>query len=63
MGCIAFYVYWYGILTGQVSVKVYAWMCIIGLGVGLTLSYFRLQQQIDAGFNWFEYTKKIPFAF
>ena len=51
-----------GILTGQASVKTYAWMCIIGLGVGLTVSYFRLQQLVDANFNWFEYSKKIPFS-
>jgi uncharacterized protein len=52
-----------GILTGQASVKVYAWMFIIGLGAGLTFSYLRLQPIIDAKFNWYEYTKKIPFAF
>lgn len=52
-----------GILTGQASVKVYAWMCIVGLGVGLTISYFRLQPIIESKFNWFEYTKKIPVAF
>ena len=52
-----------GILTGQSSVKVYAGMCIIGLGVGLTLSWFRLQPMVDAKFNWFGYTKKVPFEF
>ena len=51
-----------GILTGQASVKTYAWMCITGLGIGLTVSYFRVQQLIDAEFNWFEYTKNISFA-
>ena len=52
-----------GILTGQASIKTYLLMCIIGLGVGLTLSYFRLQPIINAKFNWFEYTKKISFSF
>jgi uncharacterized protein len=52
-----------GILTGQASVKTYLLMCIIGLGVGLTLSYFRLQPIINAKFNWFEYTKKVSFSF
>jgi uncharacterized protein len=52
-----------GILTGQAPVKVYWWMCIIGLGVGLTLSYFRLQPMIDNKFNGFEQTKNIPFGF
>ncbi len=51
-----------GILTGQASVKTYAWMCIGGLGIGLTVSYFRVQQLIDAQFNWFEYTKNISFS-
>ncbi len=51
-----------GILTGQASVKTYAWMCTIGLGVGLAVSYFRLQQLVDANFNWYEYSKKIPFS-
>jgi uncharacterized protein len=52
-----------GILTGQANVKVYWGMCIIGLGVGLTLSCFRLQQMVDVKFNWYEYTKKYSFAF
>ena len=52
-----------GILTGQASVKVYLWMCIIGLGVGLTLSYLRLQPLIETKFNRFDYTKKIFFSF
>lgn len=50
-----------GILTGQAQTKVYWWMCIVGLGVGLTLSYLRLQPMIDTQFNWFEYTKKTSF--
>jgi uncharacterized protein len=52
-----------GILTGQASTKVYAWMCILGLGLGLTLSYFRLQPMIATRFNWFDYTKKVSFEF
>ncbi|MEI9909565.1 MAG: DUF418 domain-containing protein [Bacteroidota bacterium] len=52
-----------GILTGQAPFKVYWCMCIVGLGVGLTLSYFRLQPMVDTQFNWFEYTKKTSFAF
>lgn len=50
-----------GILTGQAPAKVYWWMCIAGLSVGLMLSYFRLQPMIDTQFNWFEYTKRISF--
>ena len=52
-----------GILTGQASVKVYAGMCIVGLGMGLTFSYFRLQSFIDVKFNWYEYTKNVSFSF
>jgi len=51
-----------GILTGQANVKTYLWMTIVGLGIGLTVSYFRLQQEVDAKFNWFEYSKKVWFS-
>jgi uncharacterized protein len=50
-----------GILTGQAPVKVYWWMCIVGLGAGLTLSYLQLRPLIDVRFNWYEYTKNISF--
>ena len=52
-----------GILTGQASAKTYLLMTIIGLGVGLIISWFRLQQMIDAKFNWYEYTKQVWFSF
>ncbi len=52
-----------GILTGQASVKWYWWMSLAGLGIGLTLSYFRLQPLIDTKFNGFDYTKKVSFSF
>jgi uncharacterized protein len=51
-----------GVLTGNASVKTYLLMTIIGLGVGLTVSYFRLQQIVDAKFNWFDYTKQVGFS-
>ncbi|MBL7738877.1 MAG: DUF418 domain-containing protein [Chitinophagaceae bacterium] len=51
-----------GILTGQASVKTYLWMCVAGLGVGLTISYFRVEQMVDARFNWYEYTKQVSFS-
>jgi uncharacterized protein len=51
-----------GILTGQASVKTYLWMTFVGLSVGLTVSWFRLQQQVDAKFNWYEYTKQVWFS-
>lgn len=52
-----------GILTGQASIKVYWGLFIVGLGLGLTLSYFRLQPLIDHKFNWYDYTKHVKFQF
>jgi uncharacterized protein len=50
-----------GILTGKASSKVYWLMAIVGLGLGLTISYFRLQPALKYNFNWFEYTRHIKF--
>lgn len=52
-----------GILTGQASVKTYLFMCVIGLGVGLTLSWLRLQPIIDTNYNRYEYTRQTAFSF
>ena len=52
-----------GIITGQASTKVYWGLFIGGLGIGLILSYFRLQPLIDYAFNRFDYTKNISFEF
>ncbi len=52
-----------GVITGQASTKVYWWLFIVGLGVGLTLSYFRLQPLIDHKFNRFDILKNVPFEF
>ena len=51
-----------GVLTGQASVKTYLLMTLIGLGVGLTISYIRLQQEVDVKFNWFDYSKQVWFS-
>ncbi len=51
-----------GILTGKATVKTYLWMTIIGLGVGLTVSWFRIQEMVGAGFNRFDYTKQVGFS-
>jgi len=48
-----------GVLTGQAPTKLYFWMCVVGLGAGLAVSYFQLKPMIDVRFNWFEYTKRI----
>ncbi|MGB2704844.1 MAG: DUF418 domain-containing protein, partial [Chitinophagaceae bacterium] len=42
---------------------VYAMRFIAGLGIGLLLSYFRLQPLIDYKFNSFDYTKNTSFEF
>jgi uncharacterized protein len=52
-----------GVLTGQASSKVYWGLFIGGLGIGLVLSYFRLQPLIDYKFNWFNYIKNSSFEF
>jgi uncharacterized protein len=51
-----------GILTGLAPTRTYLWMTIIGLGIGLAISWLRLQQQIDAKFNWYDYTKQVWFS-
>jgi len=52
-----------GILTGNASVKLYWLMCIIGLSVGLLLSWYRLQPLVDHQFNRFNYAKNVTFEF
>jgi uncharacterized protein len=52
-----------GILTGQASAKVYWWMLVIGLGVGIFLSYLHLQPYIKYQFNRFEYVKHVSIQY
>jgi uncharacterized protein len=52
-----------GILTGQAPTKVYWGLFVIGLGCGLTFSYYRLQPMIEHQFNGYNYTKNVPFEF
>jgi len=52
-----------GILTGKASAKIYWSLMIGGLGIGLVLSYFRLQPMIDYKFDIFNYTKNVKFEF
>ncbi|MEO5890850.1 MAG: DUF418 domain-containing protein [Ferruginibacter sp.] len=52
-----------GILTGGAPVKIYWLLCILGLGAGLTVSYFRLQPLILARFNHFDHIKSIRFEY
>lgn len=52
-----------GIVTGTASTKIYAWMCIAGLAIGLPLSWLFIQYRIENNFNWFDFTKNVPFSF
>ncbi len=52
-----------GVLTGSASSKIYWLMFITGLGLGLVLSWFRLQPLLDYQFNKFEYTKNVRFEY
>jgi len=50
-----------GLLLGKGSTRTYLLLCTIGLGVGLIISYYRVQHHINSGFNYFEYTKATGF--
>lgn len=50
-----------GILTGDAKMSTYLIMTIVGLSLGITLTYLRLQPLIDSNFNFFEYLKKVHF--
>lgn len=52
-----------GILTGESPAKVYWWMLIIGLGLGLLLSYLQMQQNVAYQYNSFEYSRHVSFSF
>ncbi len=52
-----------GVLTGLASTKVYWVMFLAGLGIGLLVSWFRLQPLIDYKFNNFDYTKNVRFEY
>ena len=52
-----------GVLMGQAPTKIYWWLFIVGLGVGLLISYFRLQPMLETRFNRFLFVKKVPFEF
>ena len=52
-----------GILQGEAKTKVYAWMAVIGLVIGLPLSYFFVVNDVNHNFNWFEIIKTKPFEF
>jgi len=51
------------ILQGEARTRVYAWMAIIGLAIGLPLSYLFVINDVNHNFNWFEITKTKWFEF
>lgn len=50
-----------GVLTGNAKASTYLIMMVVGLGLGIVLTYLRLQPLIDVKFNFFEYMKKVHF--
>ena len=48
-----------GVLIGNAPLKVYWFMFFIGIGVGLLLSWFRLQPLLEYQFNNFVYAKNV----
>jgi uncharacterized protein len=50
-----------GILTGQSRISVYWAMAILGLGLGLAISWFRVQSMVNYKFNWYEHIKNNSF--
>lgn len=52
-----------GILTGHASVKWYWLLFLVGMGLGLTLSYLRLKPSLQYDFDEYAYTKNVVFEF
>jgi uncharacterized protein len=46
-----------GILTGGGSIRLYTVMSIIGLGLGLLITWYDVKARVDFQYNWFELTK------
>ena len=52
-----------GIITGEHPTWIYWWLFLVGMGIGLPLSYLRLKPMIAYEFNDYEITKHGSFAF
>lgn len=52
-----------GVLTGTAPLKVYVWLTIAGLGLGIPLCYTRIESMIQYNYNWFEITKNVPLRY
>ncbi|HMG89399.1 MAG TPA: DUF418 domain-containing protein [Chryseolinea sp.] len=51
-----------GLMQGDHPLMTYLIIAIVGLGVGIVLSYFRLKPLIETQFNFFDYTKDASFT-
>jgi uncharacterized protein len=52
-----------GVLTGQHKARTYWLLFAGGLGIGLVLSYFRVQTELKHAFNYYAYAKNVSFNF
>jgi uncharacterized protein len=51
-----------GVLTGNVPVRVYWWLFVIGISLGFYLSYVRMEPALRYHFNYYEYSKNVLFS-
>ena len=52
-----------GILLGKAPMKTYWMLFLVGLGVGLVISYFRLKPLLESNFDYYAYSKKVWFEY
>ena len=52
-----------GIITGKASIGLYGALTVLGLGIGLTLTYFMQKGFIDVKYNFFEILKTVKFSY
>jgi len=50
-----------GILIGKASMKTYLSMFVVCFGLGVVLTWLRLEPQIRLNFDFFQYTKQVPY--
>jgi uncharacterized protein len=52
-----------GFLLGKAPLNQYLLLTVVALGLGLFISYFRIQDTIDNNYNHFQYTKNVLFQY
>ncbi|RYY58495.1 MAG: DUF418 domain-containing protein [Chitinophagaceae bacterium] len=50
-----------GVITGEAPIRIYWILAVVGLGVGLWLSWYRIGLASSRGYNWFEITRAAKF--